>query len=199
MTFTPQRSEATGHSQFSVLHAENPARIRSSLDSRLTCRRAVCLSPLVDYRRIYARHWVWVDHPCAHLRCYARAHQPRQATSTTVFTAADSEYMYYYDVATVHNRACRTVLPKTMAWPRLRLLALVAAIVVTVASGQPVSERLFELELKNVLPCSSQEDTANVSLYRSDILVVQANLSNCNSRSKWKVDQYNVSVAYYCK
>ena len=49
----------------------------------------------------------------------------------------------------------------------------------------------FTLELKKIFPCQPTNQDANVSLYRSDILAVQADLTSCGS--SWNISQYSVS------
>ena len=55
-------------------------------------------------------------------------------------------------------------------------------------------EGSFTLELKELFPCQEAElgTLSNVSLHKSDILAVQADLTLCNNIS-WNVDHFNVS------
>ena len=50
----------------------------------------------------------------------------------------------------------------------------------------------FILKLKELLPCLETEPGTNVSLHKSDILAVQANLTLC-SDSSWSINQFIVS------
>ena len=68
------------------------------------------------------------------------------------------------------------------------LLSFLAVVLVVVPSSHAEDE--FDLELKTVFPCQETPPDSNVSLYRSDILAVQANLTFCNSSRN--ISQYNV-------
>ena len=50
----------------------------------------------------------------------------------------------------------------------------------------------FALELRELFPCQKAELGTNVSLHKSDILAVQADLTLCNN-SSWSINQFNVS------
>lgn len=80
--------------------------------------------------------------------------------------------------------------------PRAHLLCLVAVLVVGVVYGQSDG---FNLEVIDIVPCQETSQGLDVSLYESDILAVQANLTLCHDTS-WNINQYNVSAynpAYY--
>ena len=51
----------------------------------------------------------------------------------------------------------------------------------------------FTLDLMELFPCQETEEGTNVTLHRSDILAIQANLTLCNN-SSWNINQYNVSL-----
>lgn len=54
-------------------------------------------------------------------------------------------------------------------------------------------ENGFALELRELIPCHEAELGAlNVSLHKSAILAVQADLTLCNNTS-WNINQFNVS------
>ena len=67
---------------------------------------------------------------------------------------------------------------------------LTTGLVVVPPSGAAADDDGFDLTLKKVLPCQETAPDSNVSLYRSDILAVQANLTFCNS--SWNIGPYNV-------
>ena len=67
---------------------------------------------------------------------------------------------------------------------------LATALLVPSPSGVAADDDGFDLTLKKVLPCQETAPDSNVSLYRSDILAVQANLTFCNS--SWNIGLYNV-------
>ena len=91
----------------------------------------------------------------------------------------------------VHSvRAESFVLCVTM--PVSLLYAVVLVFLVSVVNGQNSND--FTLELKQLLPCQEVNQGSSVSLYQSDILAVQADLTLCNS--SWKVNQYNVSIKF---
>ena len=53
-------------------------------------------------------------------------------------------------------------------------------------------EDSFSLELRELLPCQDAEVGTNVSLHKSDILAVQADLTLCKNLS-WSINEFNVS------
>lgn len=57
-------------------------------------------------------------------------------------------------------------------------------------------EDSFTLELKELFPCQETELRTNVSLHKSDILAVQANLTLCSNDTSWNINQFNVSHNY---
>ena len=67
---------------------------------------------------------------------------------------------------------------------------LVTALTVVPPSHAAADDDGFDLTLKKILPCQETAPDSNVSLYRSDILAVQANLTFCNS--SWNIGHYNV-------
>ena len=69
------------------------------------------------------------------------------------------------------------------------LLSIVLTVSATVGFCQNYG---FQLELKNLLPCQEIPERSDVSLYRSDILAVQADFTLCEN-SSWVLGQYNVS------
>ena len=72
----------------------------------------------------------------------------------------------------------------------LLLNFLATTLVVLLPSGAAADDDGFDLTLKKVLPCQETAPDSNVSLYRSDILAVQDNLTFCNS--SWNIGQYSV-------
>jgi hypothetical protein len=71
------------------------------------------------------------------------------------------------------------------------LLCFVAVLVVDVVYCQNNS---FNLELIDIVPCQESSQLSwSVSLYESDILAVDANLTLCHGTS-WSINQYNVSM-----
>ena len=78
----------------------------------------------------------------------------------------------------------------------LRLLIyVVGSFLYVVVHGQ-TDEGSFTLELKELFPCQETELGTNVSLHKSDILAVQADLTLCSNTS-WNINQFNVSLNDY--
>ena len=75
-----------------------------------------------------------------------------------------------------------------MSW--VHLLGFVAVLVVDVVCSQ---NDTLNLELIDIVPCQESNQTWDVSLYESDILAVDANLTLCHGTG-WSFNQYNVSV-----
>ena len=50
----------------------------------------------------------------------------------------------------------------------------------------------FTLEMKELQLCRVTSENSSVSLYQSDILAIQEDLTHCNS-SSWIMENYNVS------
>lgn len=72
------------------------------------------------------------------------------------------------------------------------LIYVVGSFFFVVVHGQ-TDDGGFTLELKELFPCQETELGTNVSLHKSDILAVQADLTLCGNTS-WHINQFNVSL-----